>query len=106
MAHIDRWSPKPFRKAPDARSWRTMPVEIESAPMLTLAPEPHKTRPAPVQDKRREAPHVPLQSDTSVPKEDPIWAKMYRVLMFDIQLFAEHHHEPFRSGPTSGRRSR
>src|SRR5829696_7651176 len=45
MAHIDRWSPNPFRKAPDARSWRTMPVEIESAPVLTLAPEPHKARP-------------------------------------------------------------
>jgi hypothetical protein len=60
----------------------------------------------PAQGKRREAPHVPLQSDTTVPKEDPIWAKMYCVLMFDIQLFAEHHHERFRSGPTSGRRSR
>jgi hypothetical protein len=32
MAHIDRWSPNPSPKTPDA--WRAMLVEIESASVL------------------------------------------------------------------------
>src|SRR5215211_5863603 len=52
------------------------------------------------------APHIPLGSDTTSPKDDRIWAKMYCVFMFDRQIFSEHRYESFIRDPTSDRRSR
>ena len=48
------------------------------------------------------SPHAPFRFDTTVPKDDRIWANMYCVFMFDRQIFSEHRHERFIRGPTSG----
>jgi transposase len=38
-------------------------------------------------------PYIPFKSNTVVPKDDSIWARMYYVFMFNRQLFLEHYHK-------------
>ena len=49
---------------------------------------------------------IPFLPVTTVPKDDPRWAKMYCVLMFDGQIFSEHRYEGYIRNPTPGRYSR
>jgi hypothetical protein len=45
---------------------------------------------------------IPFLPVTTVPKDDPRWAKMCCVLMFDEQIFSEHSYKRFIRNPTPG----
>ena len=46
-------------------------------------------------------PYIPFGSGTTVPKDDPRWAKMYCVFMFDRQMLPEYRYKRFIGAPTS-----
>jgi transposase len=38
-------------------------------------------------------PYVPFKTNTVVPKDDSIWAKMYHLYMYNNDTFMEHYHK-------------
>ena len=64
----------------------------ELSPQSADKPCPGNRNTEPLQGFGR-APHIPLWSDTTMPKGDPIWAKMYCTRVFYRQMFSEHHHK-------------
>ncbi len=38
-------------------------------------------------------PYIPFKSNTVIPKDDSIWAKMYHLFMFNREEFMRHYHQ-------------
>lgn len=38
-------------------------------------------------------PYIPFKTNTAVPKDDSIWARMYYLFMFNRELFSERYHK-------------
>jgi transposase len=38
-------------------------------------------------------PFIPFKSNTVVPKDDSVWAKMYHLFMFNRESFMDHYHK-------------
>jgi transposase len=38
-------------------------------------------------------PYIPFKSNTVIPKDDSVWARMYHLFMFDHEEFLRHYHQ-------------